>query len=298
MVTTAQTLVDLTRNRYLLSGANEQRNKLTANYSPGGTTLAFQYDLRGIVAGCTLGIGQNVFYVWSVDGPSKTATVQGGYRGATDVLANSGDIVTVNPRWSDFEIFQALNEELVALSAPGVGLYQMKQSEFAYNSSRVGFDLAGVTDVQQIHSVRYAESDSFQRTPSIPNSMYRLERNYLTSENSSTVSLKLFQGAQPGRNITVLYKAPFLPFAALTDNVTVTGLPSSAYDLPPLGAALRLGVGREVRRNDTTVQGDTRRAEEVGPGSSAASWRGIAALRQQRINEEVSALTARYPDRL
>lgn len=296
-MTTCNDLIGITRDRYLLGGAGEKRNRLAANYSPGGGTLTFLYDPLGVTAGGTLSIGLNTFYVYAVDKGSRTATVEGGYQGSTDVAANTGDTVVASPRYPDFQIFTALNEELLALSSAGVGLYQMKQTQFAFNSSRIGYDLPGVTDIIQVHSVRYAQTDSFQRTPNFPPGSWSLERNYLVGENSSTFSLKLFQGAQPGQSVTVLYRAPFTPFTSVGQDVSVTGVPTSALDLPPMGAALRLGVGREIRRNDITSQGDTRRAEEVGPGAAAASWRGLMGLRMTRIQEEVAALAAKYPER-
>jgi hypothetical protein len=171
----------------------------------------------------------------------------------------------VNPRYFDHQIVAAINEDLSDLSS--MGLFQVKQIEFPYNPARIGYDLTGITDFDQVLEVRYETNDQFKGTPRIPGSMYRLERSYLVSENSSTVSLKLFQG----------------------------GLPASALDLPPLGAALRLGAGREVRRNQQESQGDTRRAEEVAAGAVAGSFRQIAQLRAARVQAELNAIQARYP---
>lgn len=297
-MTTASDLVELTRNRYLLGGASEQRNRLAADYTAGGTTLSFTYPLNGIQQGQTISVGLNTFYVWSVNSSQQTATVSGGQRGSTDANATTGDVVTVNPHWSNFEIFNALNEELAALSAPATGLFQMRQTEITYNPSLIGYDLPGVTDVTDIYEVRYTQPDQYRATPRLGRSDFRLERGYLVGENSSTLSLKLLNGyITSGQTITVLYRAPFTPFATISSNITTTGLPTSAYDLPPMGAAIRLGAGREIRRNDMTVQGDTRRATEVTPGAVAGSWRGLMMLRQQRITDEVSRLLAQYPPR-
>jgi hypothetical protein len=296
-VTTAADLIATTQKRYLRGGAQPQKNKLAANYTAGSSSLTFTYDLRGIQAGATLSIGLNVFYVWSVDTTTKTAVVDGGQDGSTDANALAGATVYVNAGYSDFEVFTALNEDIASLSAPSNGLFKVGTVQFTFSSASVGYDLAGVTDLQQILEVRYAEPDSYGRTPRLDTKDYRLERNTTVGEYSSTFSLKLLRGGYPGRTVTVLYRTGFTQLAATTDNLTVTGLPTTAYDLPPMGAALRLLVGREIRRNDITSQGDTRRAEEVGPGAEAASWRGLAGMRAQRINEEVSKLQAQYPAR-
>ena len=83
--------------------------------------------------------------------------------------------------------------------------------------------------------------------------------------------------------------------AALSTNVSVTGLQPSATDLPPIGAAIRLMAGREIKRNFTESQGDTRRSTEVPPGAIAQSANGLARLRQTRIAAEAARLHALYP---
>lgn len=296
-MTVAADLIRTTRNRYLLSGAGEMRNRLAADYTAGQVTLTFTYPLQGIQAGTKLSVGLNTFYVWAVNSSNQTATVEGGADGTTDLHASIGDTVTVDPAWSDSDLFAALNEELVSLSSPQNGLFQMRQTEFTYNAARAGYDLPGVTDVTSLYEVRYAEPDPFQRTPRLDAGEYRLERNYLTGENSSTYSLKLSRGGWPGQPVTVLYKAPFTPLASLTTDLATTGLPGSAADILPLGAAIRVAAGRELRRNDLTRQGDTRRAEEVTAGASAAATRGLMLLRQTRIMEETARLQAAYPPR-
>jgi hypothetical protein len=294
-VTTAADLVSIAKNRYLVGGGNELRNQLAADFTAGGTTLAFKYDLKGIQAGATLSIGLDVFYVWSADTSNKTAVVSGGQRGATAANHTTGDDVWVTPRYTDFAIFTALNEELSSMDSPG--FFAVKQLEIPYSAAKVGYDLTGLTvsQVTDILEVRYDDNQPFARTPRLSRNDWRLERNYLVGEDASTMSLKVFRGGFPGRNLTVLYKTGFSPFTALTDNTTITGLPLSAYDLPPMGAAIRLGVGREIRRNDITSQGDTRRAEEVGPGAVAASWRGLQALYTQRMQSEIQRLQQAYP---
>ena len=291
-MTTAQAMVTEVKTRYLVAGANEQRNQLAADYTAGATTMAFKYDLNGIQAGVTLSIGLDVFYVWSADASAKTAIVSGGQQGATAASHTTGDDVWVSPRYSDFSIFTALNQEIDALDSPG--FFQVKQTELVYNAARVGYDLPG-TDITTVLSIRYDDNQPYARTPRLSANDYRLERNYLPGENSSTTSLKLLRGGFPGRNVTVLYKTGFTTFTNLSDNATITGLPSSAWDIPPMGAALRLGLGREIRRNDMSSQGDTRRAEEVGAGAVAASWRNLQAQYFKRIQDETYRLQQQYP---
>lgn len=294
-MTSVADLISVTKRRYLLGGANEQRNQLDAPYTAGQSRLTFKYDLRGIQAGNLISVGLNTFYVWSADTSSKTAVVTGGQNGSTDANADQGDTVWVSSRFSDFDIFNALNEEILALSSPAVGLFAPKSVEFAYSAARDGYNLPGVANVISIIEVRYDTPDTRGLTPALNAGDYRLERNYLTSENASTFSLKMFRGGYPGRNVTVLYRAPFTPYTSIGQDATASGLTPSQLDIPPMGAALRLLVGREIRRNDTSTQGDTRRAEEVGPGAAAAATRNLASARAERIAQETSLLLSTYP---
>ena len=84
-----------------------------------------------------------------------------------------------------------------------------------------------------------------------------------------------------------------LPTAATA--LSTTGLQASAYDLPPLGAAIRLMSGREIKRNFTETQGDSRRATEVPAGAVQQSSTGLKLLRAQRIVAECARLNSLYP---
>ena len=79
----------------------------------------------------------------------------------------------------------------------------------------------------------------------------------------------------------------------LATDLSTTLLQPSAYDLPPLGAAINLMAGREIKRNFTDDQGDVRRAVEVPAGAVAASANGLKQKRQLRINTEKARLKIR-----
>ena len=53
--------------------------------------------------------------------------------------------------------------------------------------------------------------------------------------------------------------------------------------------------GREIKRNFTESQGDTRRASEVPPGAILQSSRQLQVLRVQRIAAKAARLDAMYP---
>jgi hypothetical protein len=288
-----QNWIDSTRS-LLLSGFSEERNTLASSYTAGGTSLTFTYPLGGIRPGSRLSIGRNNFYVYAVDG--LTATVAGGEDSTTDANASSGAVVRVNPRFPDHDIWNALVDDLSDLSSPMNGLFALGTVDFTYSSSTNGYDLGSIASTLiDGYEVKYLTSSGYKNTPRMPKDSWRINRNVNTSEIASGLSLELFQSAEVGRSVRLTYKKTFTAPTALSTDVSTTGLQATAYDLPPLGAAIRLMAGREIKRNFIESQGDTRRATEVGAGATMQSANGLKQLRAQRIAQEAARLHAMYP---
>jgi hypothetical protein len=293
-MTTVQNWVDKTRGS-LISGFSEQRNKLASAYTAGSGTMTFTYALGNIQAGARLSIGTNTFYVWSASG--ATAVVSGGEEGSTDANAAINSIVRVNPHFTDNDIWNALSDDLNDLSSPTNGLYGIGTVDLTYNPVLIGFDLGSIADsVLDVYEIKYLTPGPSHDNKRIATDMWRLNRNAnTTSQFPSGFGIQLYQPGYPGYNLRVVYKSVLTMPGALSTNVSVSGLQPSAYDLPPIGAALRLMAGREIKRNFTESQGDTRRATEVPPGAVTQSSVGLARLRQSRISAEAARLDALYP---
>jgi hypothetical protein len=65
-----------------------------------------------------------------------------------------------------------------------------------------------------------------------------------------------------------------------------------------LGAQIRLMAGREVKRNFTESQGDTRRGDKVPAGAVGNSINNLLRLRRDRITAEAARLNRQYPTRI
>lgn len=280
---------------HLLSGHQEQRNTLSAAYTAGSGTLSFSGVMNGIVANTRLSIGTNTFFVISVSG--QTATVSAGESGSIDANAAINTVVRVNPMVTDHEILMALGDEMADLSAPDNGLFQMKTVSLVA-SSAIGYDLTAVTDIIDIYDVRPQDAGTNLWWRQTGQAQYRLDRNADTALFPSGLSLQMFGDSSLGSAIRVVYRAGFLIPTDPTTDLATTGLPLTAYDIPPLGAAMRLMAPREVKRNRTETQSDTRRANEVPPGAVQNSYRGLALLRDQRIQAELGRLMSQYPSRI
>lgn len=290
-MTTAQTIVDQAR-RDLLAGVVEERNKLLTQINGTATTLQLQYDPKGVRDGNIIEIGSELMYVWGVQGP--TVTVERGFQGTVAATHAAGATITVRPRFPNQQLLEHLNDELTDLSSPANGLFQIKVCSRTYDGSARAVDLTGVTDLLSIHEVRWKyDTDEW-----IEVRRWRLARNASTTDFASGLMLIFDMPPPQAADIRVVYKAPYTRLSSLSqDLTTVGGLQASLEDVVRMGVQLRAMVGREVKRNFTEGQGDTRRAGEVGPGAVQASWRGIAAMRQQRIEAEQARLSQAYPMR-
>ena len=290
-MTTAQTIVDQAR-RDLLAGVVEERNKLVSQINSAATSLQLQYDPKGVREGNIIEIGSELMYVWGTSG--STVTVERGFQGTTAATHAAGAVITVKPRFPNQMMLDHVNDELTDLSSPANGLFQIKVCSRQYNGTDRAVDLTGVTDLLAVHEVRWRyDSDEW-----IEVRRWRLARNAATTDFASGLSLIFDMPPPQSAAIRVVYKAPYTRLSSLSQDLTTTGgLQATLEDVVRMGVQLRAMVGREVKRNFTEGQGDTRRAQEVGPGAVQASWRGIAAMRQQRIEAEQARLFQAYPTR-
>jgi len=297
MTTLASDLIESTR-RHLFTGQPEKLNKLASSIGAGDTTFALTYDVAGVQAGTVISIDLEEIFVFMVNTSTKTISdCQRGYNGSTAATHASGAVVTSQPKFSQFRILQALNDDLNDLSSPSNGMFQIKSLTLTFNPVQFGYDMTGVTDIISLAELRYRLPGPTKTWPRI--NRYALTRNMPTTgtfgDFPSGFGLVIYETGYPGYPIQVRYRAPFTAMTSLsTDVVAGSGLPSTAVDIPPLGAAIRLVLGREVHRNFDEAQVEPRRAEEVPPQAAANSVRGLMALRQQRIQAEAARLTRAF----
>ena len=290
---TAQTWIDETKN-LLLTDYVEECDTLGTDLNTTETTVNFTHDTPGIVPGAIIEIGTELMYVFSVNASTNDATVRRGFRGTTAASHTALDLVTVNPKFPAQLVLNAVNDELADLSSPQNGLYQMKTVEFTYNIAQDGYNLTGVTDdILAVYQVTYTDDGSEDTEPVLPAWSLRRDRN--TASFASGYALVLHDDANSGQKVRVQYKTGFTALAATSTALSTVGLHTEAYDLPTIGAALRLMSTRPVRREFIDEQGSSRRADEVPAGAISASMRDLRALRETRINAEAARLDQQYP---
>lgn len=277
--------------RQLLSGAPEDRNRLNGAMTATQTTLTFEFDAGKIRKGALVEVDSELMYVWAVSTSGNTAEVERGFNGTTAAAHLDNSIVTVSPRFPRAQILEAFNDDLDDLSAPMNGLYRVRSVDVSYNGSDRMINLPSVNDVIDVIDVRlrYTADDY----PAIRR--WQLVRNLPTADFSSGTAL-LFNDSFRAGDLRISYKAPFGRVSREADDVQlVSGLPQSAEDILILGAQIRLMGPREIKRNFTETQGDTRRANEVPPGAVTNSYSQLVRMRRERIAAEATKLDSRYP---
>jgi hypothetical protein len=152
-------------------------------------------------------------------------------------------------------------------------------------------NLTGVTsiiDLIQV-SVRYM-TDDYPIARKV-----RLVRDLPTDDFASGFAIRFDQGVFPGR-LRVVYKAAYGTAATESVDVNSTGgLQETCTDILAIGTQIRLMSPREIKRNFTESQGDTRRADEVTVGAVGNSITNLQRLRRDRIQAEAARLARSYP---
>ena len=289
-MTTAATVIDRTL-RQLLSGTVEARNKLASTIDASATTVVASYPLEGLRTGQILEIDSELMYIWTADTGTKNIVVERGYNGTTAVAHTANALIKVNPRFPRAQVLEAMNDEMADLSSPLNGLFQVKTLNIDYNGSDTMINLTGVTDIIDLLnvSVRYMVDD-YPVARKV-----RLVRDVPTDDFASGYALRFDQGVFPGR-LRIVYKAPYVTASTESSDINTTGgIQDTVTDIVAIGAQLRLMSPREIKRNFTESQGDSRRAEEVPSGAVGGSVTNLQRLRRDRIQAEAARLMRSYP---
>lgn len=278
-------------SRQLLSGTVEERNKLATTVTSAETSIVLSYDLGGFREGSVIEIDSELMYVWTATSATKTLVVERAYDGTTAAAHTAGAVAVVNPRFPRQQMLDALNADLDDLSSTVNGLFRVVAQDISYNGTDRQVNLtsaSGIIDLLDVR-LRYLATDF----PIIRN--VRLQRNLPTADFASGIAI-VFDEAVMSGTLRVVTKREFTRVTAeANDMQSVAFLPTSCEDIVEMGVILRMMNGREIKRNFIESQGDTRRSEEVPPGSTRDSLTNIQRLRRERITAEAARLKQQYP---
>ena len=323
------TFSDLIEKTYrrLLSGQRDITCVLTGALTDTTTTV---FPLSGVqnnmvTPGGVLSVDLEVMYIQSWDGIN--VTVVRGYAGSTAAVHSAGVIAYCNPKFTKYDIGVAINDELRDLSSPTNGLYRVESIAISYNPVFQGYDLGDLpNNFIDILGANYRIAQPSHNFPAIRR--WRVQRAMFNAAGTadsifpSGQGVQFYEGAYPGLPIYVLASSPFLPLINLTDDVTQTpyanmdaedapynlkgvapstllnNLPTTAIDIPVLGAQISVMASREIKRNFTDGQPDPRKGVDVPSGAVMNSTRALQMQREQRISAEADRLARQYNVRL
>lgn len=293
MTVLASDLVEETR-ALLFTGQEDEGNRLDGAVTSNATAITFKYPLGSISRGAVIAVDLEDIRIWDTSGNLSATVVERAVNGTVAAAHSDLAYVQVRPKFSPFRILRAINEDLLDLSSPVNGLFQVLTVDLTFNASISGYDLTNVTNIVNVLELRWKQAGPSKKWPLIRK--YALSRVMASSEFASTLALFIDEPAFPGLPIHVRYSSDFGTLTALSDAVgTVTGLPASANDLPPMGAAIRLVAPREIKRNFTEAQYDPKLSEAVPAGAVGQSINNLKVLRQQRIIAEQARLASDWP---
>ncbi len=296
-MTTTDTLITDTEE-HLLGGDRDEQNRLSNTVDNVQTQISFDFPLGGIQQGAYVNLDIETMYVWSVNSASSTATVQRGMLGSTPAAHTAGTLAYVNPLFSKWSIFKALNVEIIDLSSADNGLYQERSFELLTQAVNKNYTVpVANADIISVLEIRWLETGPEFMFPRVLQRHFQILRDLDNRQaGNSGISLRLEYSFTPGRPLIVRYAANFSPLATMADDVpTVTGMSDTMLDIPPLGAAARLMGVREAKRSYVERAVNSRRAAEVPGGESARAAGVLLQLLQARVKDEAARLRRLWP---
>lgn len=289
-MTTIRDMVADTR-RMAFGSMTEQINLVKEPYSAGSDILKLELDVTGITPGMMLSSDLNTWYVKGIEASTNTVYVIPGYDSAPKRAASVGDFVLIKPRVTDWFMFESLNQEILRLSTPEHGLYQIAEWTADVDPTWQTYPFpTAANDMIGLLRVRYRMPGTTDVWLDIPEKSYRVQIE--AGENR----VRILRNIPSGTEVRFLYKAPFVQAENLDDDaVEVCGMSPTMVDIPTLGVLGTLLRTSESRRNQVQTQGDSRRAGEVAAGANISVASRIEKDHQMRIWEEAARLIQRVP---
>lgn len=302
---TVNTIIDRIQ-RQMASSLRMEVNVLGAllTASATATTVTMTYDLAASLrSGAIISIGNELMRVISVSPNSREVTVIRGWQDSAPEAHASGAEVGINPRFTRFDIFDALIDELDSW-APD--LFYVSDHEFTVAEDAQTVELPvqfanalGVVAIRGQAETRAVDSTTW------PQLEFRLQRGdpaVWSQAAASGLAIRLLSGVhsrsrQPAGKVLVTVAMPFAttPIVATTDLVVTSRLATSMLDVLHLGVKARLMGDDEYGRTGRTTQDEPRRTEEVPPGASWQISGGTLQRYERRFAREVQRLRLLYP---
>ena len=294
--------------RSLASTVRMEVNTLGASLSAIETTVQLTYAVsKSLRSGAVLSIGAELLRVVAVDELAKTADVLRGWQDSTAEAHDSGDEVLINPRFTRFDIFDALTEEIDSWNPD---LFYVTDVQMTTTDETQALELASTyADAIGVMTVR-RNWTADQQTSVWPEIEFALQRGSAAAWDATTESGLLIRltpsvghrgrsGYANAGNLLVTMARPFDASAITeaTDLIADLGIERSQLELVELGIKYRLLMDDEQGRSARNAQDEPRRNEEVPPGAAQSIGQATMQRYDRRRAQEIGKLRSRYPMR-
>jgi hypothetical protein len=293
-VTVAQ-LVSRTQ-RWLVGYHGQPLNRLDEAIDDTTEELRCSYNLGILSSNTYIGIGDEILYVWETNAGAKTAVVSRGQYGTEPVAHDEHAVVEAATRFPRSVIKDVLQEEV--RSWPDT-VFKVRNRILSL-PARVGVVDAGVSDRRLCAALALDRSPKavFSYADRWTPLAFRLDRQMPRDTFGSGAALTMYDRSPEAHEVRFLYGERFDP-DDLDDDASVLddggwGLASTMIDIPPMGAAASLILGRELQRTDTEAMGESRIAAEVPPTFQTQTSLALRTRADRRINQEAMRLIQQY----
>lgn len=263
--------------------SKDSLNRLDGAIDDSTTSVTFEFATPLPTAGSVIEVRSSstseLMYVWSVT--SQTATVLRGHDGSTPASFADEDLVAINPVLSYADTYREIQRELEAL--PSEGLPQLTSTTVTYSYTNSAYDTSAVSNLIRPLALEYAVGG-------------RDHWDYDLLEHPDLIRVKHYW--TPDSAVTLHYATTFTaPTAYTQDLSTDLGVPATAQDVVPIGAAIRVFYAQEQLRGQANVQQHARASEDVAPGSGARSVALLQQWKATRLAHEQRRQRERFPRR-
>ena len=278
--------------RLLHSNTRTELDKLEASVGP-TSNLQMTYKAAGVRPGSYLSVGDatqgfETVYVHAIDASYSSngeTTVQRGMEGATALSFDDETLVEIEPRFTGYQIVEAVKDAIHALPENLFAVATDSASFAATDDRSVSITLSnGFTRI--LNAVRTARDSEDSK----------LSVNVSVRKYSTDYYLILQEFIEKAITVEYTYAHPFVTGTLNigTDIVSTVKMDTSMLDIPCLAAASTLMMADESLRSDTHAMGASRDEGVVASGDRIRQSMVLRQRYEQRVSEEARRLMAKW----
>lgn len=296
---TVSTVVERVR-RQLNSTVRMEVNVLAANINTTDTVLTFDHPLSSSTRnGAVLSIDNELMRVISVSVAAQEVTVLRGWQDSEAAAHVLGTEILVNPRWTLFDIYDAMFQEIESWSPDIFDIANVELSTTEEtNAVELAIEYSNAIGVIQARR-NWTDDQQALVWPEISFTLMRGAAAAWSAATTSGLIVRFTSGngqAQVG-NVLLTIGMPFTTDDIDADTVLSTdkNIGASLLELIELGIKYRLMMDDEVGKSARNAQDEPRRNEDVPPGAALSLGQVLAQRYERRRAAEVIKFRTRYP---